>query len=99
MKKFIGPRNKDIDSPAPGPKAGPDAQAKYSDYEVKDAFNTLTKAEEIKADPHLMKHVAKHADHHQKVISSIKELKEHRDSLNKKPKEENKERDDQEEMD
>jgi hypothetical protein len=49
---------------------------KYDDYEVKDAADTLMRAEEVKQNPHLMKHVHKHLGKKKKAIRSIQDLKD-----------------------
>ena len=59
------------------PKEGPD------EYEVKDAADTLMKAEDIKNNKHLMKHVHKHLKKKQKQITSIAQLR----ALKNTPKE------------
>lgn len=47
----------------------------FHEYEVDDALNTLRRAEEIKGNEHLMKHVHKHAKKKIKEIKSISDLK------------------------
>ena len=53
------------------------------EYEVKDAADTLMKAEDIKNNKHLMKHVHKHLKKKQKQITSIAQLR----ALKNTPKE------------
>ena len=46
------------------------------DYELEDAARTLTRAEEIKADPHMMKHLQPHLEKKAKVYKSLSELRQ-----------------------
>lgn len=62
--------NKAVDAPA-----GPEKMGKFDKYECEEALRTLTKAEEIKADPELMAQVQKLAEKQKKAISSIADLK------------------------
>lgn len=48
---------------------------KYEDYEIEEAVRTLMRAEEIKADPALMKCCMKEVSKKKKAISSIAQLK------------------------
>jgi predicted RNA binding protein with dsRBD fold (UPF0201 family) len=50
-------------------------QPAHDEYKVKDAFETLMKAEEIKADKALMKQVHKHGAKKKKHIASIADLR------------------------
>lgn len=47
----------------------------FDDEHIKNAYETIKRADEIKKNPHLMKHVVKHAKSHIDAISSIDELK------------------------
>ncbi len=51
------------------------------DYELEDAARTLTRAEEIKADPHMMKHLGPHLAKKAKAYKSLSELKQMSDSV------------------
>lgn len=64
MSEAIG-----VDSPS---KKG---KKDFHEYEIDDALHTLQRAEEIKGNEHLMKHVHKHAKKKIKEIRSIADLK------------------------
>lgn len=60
------------------PMASEKNPKKPDHWEIKDAADTLTKAQEIKQNKHLMPHVIRHLNKKRKqVISSIQELKQH----------------------
>lgn len=59
-----------------GPDAENAADKKYDDWELEDHARTLTKAEEIKSDPHLMKALQPHLEKKAKAYKSLSELKQ-----------------------
>lgn len=61
---------------------------KIEDYEVEDAFRTLLKSEEIRANPELMAKVKQKAKAHKTAISSIADLKDAYSQMVKIKKEE-----------
>lgn len=61
--------------------AQPEKMGKFEKYECEDALRTLTRAEEIKADPELMKEVQKLAKKQKKTISSIADLRARADEM------------------
>lgn len=85
-----------------------DKPMEITDFESKDAADTLMKAEEIKANKKLMKHVKKHVGRKLKAITglhdSVKSIKDIKELHNKKfgPKKDDmfeKHDDDMEDMD
>jgi hypothetical protein len=73
MKKPTPPTKKrEAPKKTPAPMPGAMHSAEDMKYKAQDALHTLRRAEEIKADPHLMGHVKAHArdqrDHLNKVI-------------------------------
>lgn len=74
MKKTTPP-TKTRQSPAKMPAKAPMPGSAHMDDEMKwkaqDALGTLRRAEEIKNDPHLMKHVHAHAHNERKHLTKI----------------------------
>lgn len=58
-----------------GVKAMSKHDSKYDEWEVKDAHRALTRAEEIKKDPKMMKLVQAYNKKQKKAIESIEDLK------------------------
>lgn len=61
----------------------PEQPKKYHDHEIKEAADTLVKAEQIKKKPDLMVHVKKHLDERVGAIKSIKGLRAKYNELTK----------------
>ena len=76
MKNSPVPHMKDEAVGNPGKKET--KYGKYEDWEIKGAADTLSEAEEIKADPEKMKHVEAHMNekvaHTKKALGNIKEV-------------------------
>lgn len=68
-------------SPTAAVSPSEDMMGEYHKYECEDALRTLTRAEEIKADPDLMEQVQKLASKQKKAISSIAALRGKREEL------------------
>lgn len=69
-----------IDQPGIGDKKS--QTKKFDDSEIADSFHTLSRAEDIKANPELMKHVRAHAKKKADQITSIKDLRKKREKMN-----------------
>lgn len=54
---------------APAPMPGHDAEMMR--YKARDAIDTLKRADEIKSDPHLMKHVKAHAKEQRNHLNKV----------------------------
>lgn len=59
----------------------PEKDSEPQQYEIEDAANTLTRAEEIKKNKKLMPHVHKHLAKKAKAITSIQGLRDHIKSM------------------
>lgn len=69
---------------AVGPFGDSKEDSEPQEYQIKDAADTLLKAEEIKKDSKLMPHVHKHMSkkmEHMKSVSSMEDLKARRDAV------------------
>lgn len=53
-------------------------------YEIDNAMRTLLDAEEIKQNPHMMKHVSKHIKKKKKAIESIDDLRKKAEKMHAK---------------
>ena len=73
MAKMTG-----MSSPAP---AGTEDDSEPQEYEVKDAADTLLRAEEIKKNKKLMPHVHRHLNNKMKQIGSIQDLRDKKAAL------------------
>jgi hypothetical protein len=65
----------EVDSPSETKAEMAKGKKKYEDYEVKEAADTLMKAEEIKGNKELMACVHPHLASKKKAISSISDLR------------------------
>lgn len=63
--------------------------AKPEDYEIKDAADTLMRAEEIKKDKRLMPHVHKHLHKKVKQIKSIQDIRDAAKEMSAKDEDKN----------
>lgn len=73
MKKKVAEEKAAVEKTIPSQPSSPD------EWKVKDAMETLLRAEEIKRDKSLMKEVHKMLDGKHKAITSLKDLRDARD--------------------
>lgn len=58
------------------PDADKAKEPDFGEYEVKDAADTIMRAEEHKQNPKLMKHVQKHLSKKMKAIKSVQDIRD-----------------------